>query len=328
MVPQENRNGTLGCRVPADERRLVRRPVGLPGARRARALPGRISAAARRLGGRRRARRVLADEHLLATHFQGWTLHYPSSSIIGRALASGSGWEPNLATALDLVLPRTSGLLIAEIGSNIGASLVQMISTRPNARFVCFEPSERFRNVLVRNISENGWENVTVEESLIGSCGEMVRLFTNTSTASVAKRHYGEHVFLNESRRQVITLSDYFKNADRLDLIKSDTDGFDFDVLLGASDILLRLGPALYFEFAPFLARNVGREGSDILAYLGDFGYHQFLVFAQAGELLQQTSNPAALLALADEHKYVDVLTARRPEHLAAFPKVAAATAP
>jgi FkbM family methyltransferase len=279
------------------------------------------------LGGRWRARRVLAEERLLSTELQGWTFYYPSSSIIGRAVASGSRWEPTLATAVDRVLPRDEPLLIAEVGSNIGASLAQMITVRPEARYVCFEPAERFRSVLVRNVGENHWENVTVEESLVGSRAESVRLFTNTSTASVAKRHYGEHVFLDASMRDVVTLDDYFSDAERLDLIKTDTDGFDFDVLLGALAVLSRFAPVLYFEFAPFLARNVGREGSDILASLGNLGYRRFLVFAQAGDLLLLTDDPADVIELADEHKYVDVLTASRPEHLAAFPEIATATA-
>jgi hypothetical protein len=168
---------------------------------------------------------------------------------------------------------------------------------------------------------------VTVEESLVGSRAESVRLFTNTSTASVAKRHYGEHVFLHASIRDVVTLDDYFSDAERLDLIKTDTDGFDFDVLLGALVVLSRFAPVLYFEFAPFLARNVGREGSDILASLGNLGYRRFLVFAQAGELLLLTDDAADVIELADEHRYVDVLTASRPEHLAAFPEIATATA-
>jgi FkbM family methyltransferase len=263
----------------------------------------------------------------MATNFQGWTLRYPSSSIIGGALARGSGWEPTLPAAIDLVLPRDETLVIAEVGSNIGASLAQMMSVRPDARYVCFEPAERFRVVLLQNIEENRWRNVTVEGSLVGSQSGSVQLFTNTSTASVARRHYGDHVFLGASVQSVVTLNDYFSHAERLDLLKTDTDGFDFDVLLGASAVLARLAPSIYFEFAPFLARNVGRDGGDILEYLGNLGYERFLVFAQAGDFLLLTNDPADVLGLADEQKYVDVLTATQPRHIAAFPEVAAVTA-
>jgi FkbM family methyltransferase len=298
------------------------------GVQTVRALPGRIlSALTRRLGAKRRARHVLAEERVLTTKFERWTLHYPSSSIIGRAIAEGSGWEPTLATAVDLVLPRDEPLLITEVGTNIGASLAQMMSVRPDALYVCFEPADRFRDILLRNIEENGWDNVLVEESLVGSRAESVQLFTNTSTASVAKRHYGDHVFLEASSRRVVTLDDYFDQVEKLDMIKTDTDGFDFDVLLGAKTILGRLGPALYFEFAPFLARNVGRRGGDILEYLNALGYEEFVVFAQTGDLLALTDDPADVISLSDEHNYVDVLTATQPQHVAALPDVATAAA-
>jgi FkbM family methyltransferase len=293
----------------------------------AHALVGAILQGIERLGARRRARRILDAERLLSTRFQGAKLYYPSASIIGSALASGSGWEPTLATAIDLVLPADEPLLVAEVGSNIGASLAQMIAVRPEARYVCFEPADRFRDVLVRNVEENGWENVHVESLLVGSRAEKVQLFTNTSTASVASRHYGEHTFLEASTHPMTTLDAYFRDAERLDLLKSDTDGFDFDVLLGARAVLARLAPTLYFEFAPFLARRVGRDGAEVLAYLRGVGYERFLVFAQSGELLDLTDAAADLLGLADKHRYVDVLTAARLEHLAAFPDIASATA-
>ena len=279
-----------------------------------------------RLGSKRRARQILEDERVLSTDFQGAKLYYPSASIIGSAIASGRGWEPTLATALDLVLPDDEPLLVVEVGSNIGASLAQMIAVRPRARYVCFEPADRFRDVLVLNIEENGWENVQVEGLLVGSRAESVQLFTNTTTASVASRHYGEHVFLEASTHPMTTLDAYFCDAERLDLVKSDTDGFDFDVLLGAPGVLERLAPTLYFEFAPFLARRVDRDGAEVLAYLRDLGYERFLVFAQSGELLTMTDAAADVLGLADEQRYVDVLTAARPQHLAAFPDVVAAT--
>jgi FkbM family methyltransferase len=265
-------------------------------------------------------------ERILVADCGGATLHYHSSSVIGRALARGEGWEPTLAAAVDLILPRGEPLLIADVGSNIGASLAQMIGVRPEARYVCFEPAERFRDLLVRNVRENGWTNVVIEDCLLGAEPGTVSLFANTSTASVATRDYGGHVFLDATQRRVVTLDAYFAYADRLDMIKSDTDGFDADVLLGAREVLRRLAPALYFEFAPFLARRVGRGDRELLDFLGELAYRRFLVFAQAGDLIAHTDDPAKVVDIAHEAQYVDVLTAAQPAHVAAFAAVAVTT--
>jgi FkbM family methyltransferase len=264
---------------------------------------------------------------VLATKLAGWTLYYPSSSEIGQAVAKGEGWEPTLATATDLLLPRDEPLVIADVGSNIGTSVALMLSVRPSARFVCFEPSDRFRAVLNRTIDANGWTNVQVEEFLIGVESGTARLFTNASTASAAQRDYGGHVFLGADTHSIVRLDDYFARAERLDLIKTDTDGFDADVLLGAAAILEGLEPAIYFEFAPFLMQSAGREAGALLEYLGRLGYREFLVMTQNGHSIALTGERSAIIKLADEHKYVDLLTASRPAHVGALSAVAAATA-
>jgi FkbM family methyltransferase len=292
---------------------------------RARRAAGRGLAALRRLVAIPRARWAVRHERLLTAEFVGSTLYYPSESVIGRGVAEGHGWEPTLAIAVDHVLSTDEALLVADVGSNIGTSLAQLIAIRPNASFVCFEPSPRFRAVLNRNISENGWRNVTVEDVLLGSQSGTMRLFTNTSTASVVRRNYGGHFFLGATERKVVRLDDYFADARRLDLIKSDTDGFDIDVLIGAEGLLSKLAPALYFEFAPFLARDAGRDAGGLLDYLARLGYRVFLVFAQAGDLLARTDEPARILELADEHQYVDLFSAARVEQVEVFPKIAAA---
>ena len=302
--------------------------VGGLAARAGRGALARVVALPSRLPWRFRAWQSLRREQVLVTDFGPWTFFYPSSSVIGRSVAEGKGWEPTLGSMLNIMLPADEPLLIADIGSNIGTSLAQMISVRPAARYVCFEPSERFRSVLNRNIAENDWDNVLVEACLVGADSRAVPLYTNTSTASVASRHYGGHVFLHATTSPVVRLDDYFRDAARLDLIKTDTDGFDADVLLGSEAILSRLAPVLYFEFAPFLTRNVGRGPGEPLGYLNRLGYRTFVVFHQAGEQLAITDDTSDVIELAEQHKYVDVLTAARPKHVAALAEVAAATAP
>ena len=177
-------------------------------------------------------------------------VYYPSASSVGQAIAAGRGWEPTLAEAMDTLLPRDERLLIVEVGSNIGAVLAQMISVRPNATYVCFEPAHRFRSLLTRTVRENGWVNVRIEEAFVGSTVGTVNLITNATTTSAAQKDYG-HVVVGVEQPRSIRLDDYFVTARRLDFVKTDTDGFDADVLLGARNLLQRLAPPVYFELAP-----------------------------------------------------------------------------
>jgi FkbM family methyltransferase len=269
-----------------------------------------------------RAGRSVRRERLLCADFAGAQIYYPSTSSIGQAIAAGKGWEPTLAEALDILLPRNQPLLIAEVGSNIGATLAQMISVRPNARYVCFEPARRFRTLLARTVRENGWENVVIEDSCVGSANGAVNLFTSTSTASAVRQEYG-HVFLGVEHPRCIRLDEYFAAAARLDVIKTDTDGFDADVLLGARNVLARLRPAIYFELAPFLLADADRNATDLLEYLVQLGYRHYVLYTQGGELLKLSTDVPEVVELAERHGYVDVLTAAHAEQVSQLPGVA-----
>jgi FkbM family methyltransferase len=181
-----------------------------------------------------------------------------------------------------------------------------MIAVRPHAHYVCFEPSKRFRDVLERNVRENEWQCVVVEDVLVAASVGTVRLYTNTSTASAATRDYGGHAFLGASEVAATTLDNYFEKYERLDFLKSDTDGFDGDVLIGAQSVLGRFAPALYFEFAPFLLRRAGRVPGDVLDLLQSLGYRRFVVFAQDGSFLHFGEDVSEIIRIAEEHGYVD----------------------
>lgn len=262
-----------------------------------------------------RAQWNVRHEHVRCAEFAGARVYYPSASSIGHAIAAGRGWEPTLAEAMEALLPRDEPLMIAEIGSNIGATLAQMISVRPSATYVCFEPAYRFRSLLARTVSENGWGNVRIEDAFVGSNAGAVDLFTNATTASAARRDYG-HVVLGVERPRSIRLDDYFESAVRLDFVKTDTDGFDADVLLGARKLLERLKPAIYFELAPFLLADIHRSPAELLEYLADLEYRDYVLYTQSGEPLKLSHDLGEVARLADEHNYLDVLTAARPEQV------------
>lgn len=222
---------------------------------------------------------------------------------------TAGGWDTALRPILEALVAEDA--VIAEVGSNIGASLLQMKLARPTARFVCFEPSARFLPILRRNIEASGWSDVTVEETVLASAVETRRLFTNASTASVVAADYDGHDFLFSSSFRTTTLDVYFVRAERLDFLKVDTDGFDYDVLLGGRETLGRLRPILYFEFDRKLIARTGRSAESLLLYLTELGYSQFLVLSNDGEALG-VGDTKDVLRFANREFYVDLLALPR----------------
>jgi hypothetical protein len=103
-------------------------------------------------------------------------------------------------------------------------------------------------------------------------------------------------------------LDDLLRERPAPALIKSDTDGFEADVLLGARRILETAAPALYFEFAPFLLTQAGRDHELVPMYLSELGYDAFVLLRSTGQRVAVEREPKRVAAIAAESQYVDVL--------------------
>jgi hypothetical protein len=103
------------------------------------------------------------------------------------------------------------------------------------------------------------------------------------------------------------TLDEVFRERGRLDMLKIDTDGFDFEVLRGGVATLRRDGPVLFFEFDPRLVPEAERE----LEWLQGLGYQTVTCFTPDGDFAGTTDRAAEAVALARTHRYCDVLACR-----------------
>jgi len=263
------------------------------------------------------------EERILTCERDEYVFHYPSKSMVGHYLAIRGGWDTVLGPILRALFPEDD-VLVAEVGSNIGASLLQIKLAKPSAKVVCFEPSERFLPILRKNIAANEWTDVTIAKLLLASAAGERKLFTNATTASVVSAEYDNHDFLYAEEVETSTLDSYFSSSDRLDFLKVDTDGFDYDVLRGGSDVLSRLKPTLYFEFDKQLLERAGRDPAAFLAFLATLGYKDFLALSNYGEALSIASTPKQVMDLTEGTLYLDILGIHcdRPDQSAALPEL------
>ncbi len=125
-----------------------------------------------------------------------------------------------------------------DIGANVGQSAKKIIQYFPNATLYCFEPVEKTYKLLAENM--RGYQNVNTYKLALGNFkGEMeISLRENSEWNSLDKT-------LNEIFKssvaaleiiEVDTVDNFVKdnNISKIDILKSDTEGYEIEVLKGA----------------------------------------------------------------------------------------------
>ena len=238
------------------------------------------------------------------TTYLGHPFVYPSDSLIGAAfIDKGKEWDAVLRTIVPVLLPKEEPA-ICEVGSNIGASLLQILAVKPHARVLACEPSDRFRPFLERNLALAGFDHVEVLPLLLGSKSGSMWLYNNASSASVVSADYDGHEPRGRELIEMTTLDELFRNRDPVHFIKIDTDGFDLEILRGAEDTLRRDKPIVYFELDVDLLSTPDTD----LTWLQALGYQQLVCLEPEGGLIGMTDDPDQAIAWADAREYCDVL--------------------
>jgi FkbM family methyltransferase len=238
--------------------------------------------------------------------YLGHQFAYPADSTIGRHLAKHREWDAILARIVASAFVRND-VFVCEVGSNIGASLLQILRGKPGASVLALEPSDRFRPFLIRNLEAAGVEDrVRVLASFVGESAGSVTLYNNETTASAARPIYSDHNPRGEQEVAVTTLDVLLATEPRLDFLKVDTDGFDFKVLRGAAGVLADQKPLLFFELVPSLMPTALAD----LAWLGSLGYGRLICLSpgQEAEVMGTTREPSEAIHWAARFGYCDVL--------------------
>ena len=151
------------------------------------------------------------------------------------------------------VLAKSNPSLCIDIGANNG-DYSEVLLNKTNAKVIAFEPLPKaFETLSKLNQSfPNRFEAINVG---IGSKEETLDLYYGSEdselasfSAEVKQIDYVSALNTNVMKVPVITLDSYYKkhiegNFDSLDFLKIDTEGFEYEVLVGAKQTISELKP-------------------------------------------------------------------------------------
>src|ERR1700687_2217444 len=211
---------------------------------------------------------------------RGVTYELDLSQGIDFAIYLGGMFERGTAIALAKLTEPSS--LVLDIGANIGAHTLHLASlVGPQGRVMAFEPTDFAFRKLRRNLDLNPSLASRVEAFhcfLTGSDGASVPNAIYSSwplavEAGLHAKHLGREMQTEQAQARSLD-SIISERADRkVQLVKLDVDGFECDVLRGATALLRDVRPIFVMELAPYLLEERGASLDQLLSYFTPNGY-------------------------------------------------------
>ena len=171
--------------------------------------------------------------------------------------------------------------IVIDVGANIGAVALPIVAHVTSGHVYAIEPTKYAFEKLGTNIALNPHlgrrvtpVNVFISDSTKPT-SDLVA-YSSWPVSPGASSHHPIHkgVAMETSCAQ-ITLDDFLAQAKltRVDLIKIDTDGHEFDVLTGAKRCLTELRPVVVFEACEYLMQAPRHTFEDFEELFRDRGY-------------------------------------------------------
>jgi FkbM family methyltransferase len=164
--------------------------------------------------------------------------------------------------------------IVIDIGTNIGIVALNMAKKVGKKGFVLgFEPNKLTYARCMENVQLNAFENIKILNNALGNKSETMFLsepdINNSGRNFLTTNH-------NSNIVNVMTLDEVLQDRlfEKIDFIKIDVEGFEYNVLLGAINSIKRFKPILFIEL---ITSNLERNGSsalEIISLLFDLGYN------------------------------------------------------
>lgn len=187
------------------------------------------------------------------------------------------------------------GSVVVDVGANVGDTLVGMWDQNPNLKFVCIEADIGFYNDLLSNIDRlvraDPQAKIYPVNKFVGSAVSNVSLIGSGGT-----KHAVEGGGIVSESLDTI-LADLNLDS-KVSLLKTDVDGFDYDVINSASKITDN-NIKIYFE-CQYETDTQLNGYKNLLRDLVKIGYTKFAIFDNFGQFIATFGETKEMFELLD----------------------------
>lgn len=214
---------------------------------------------------------------------------------VGQFLIYDGEYEPQTTAVFKAIIK--PGMRVVDVGANNGYfTLLASMLVGNEGKVWAFEPEQRNFSDLIDNVRLNNFTNIVPIKKAIGQNNGEVLLYvsdTGLGECSIFPCHPSNR---NTVVVEIVKLDSIFRQ--KVDIIKSDTEGNELGVLLGAERLLDISGDIkLFLEMFPAGFKVAGYSISDLWKVLQRYGFTYIY-------LLNEKKRQTRLVALDDVIRY------------------------
>jgi FkbM family methyltransferase len=188
--------------------------------------------------------------------------------------AEQQNFDVEIAPYFCMLAPSFKAQIIVDIGAASGLFSLAAAFFFPEASIWAFEPSERQRILLARNLALNGMASrIQIVSFGLWNCEDCLSFRTHGALSSFRKASELPNYLAFMESIQTVSLDVWAKRSKlrRLDLIKMDIEGAEIEALEGAGEVLRKYQPRLLIQ--AYHQRDGVRTFERCARYLTQFGY-------------------------------------------------------
>ena len=266
------------------------------------------------LGSLEFARRGLSaadgDAEIVRTALPGFLIHSArADAAIGRHVRADN-YERDVTGFFRRFL--RPGMAVLDLGANIGYfALLSAAIVGPGGYVLAVEPNPANTRLLEASRRANRFDHLAVCQAAAGPGLGMLALHTDHSNGTTSPMAPDADAVLASTTVGCIPPDLLLPRGRRIDLVKVDVEGAEYNALLGCRAMLARDRPTIVSEFSPTLMPGVsGIEGEAYLRWLLGLGYALSVILEPDGALTERTRDARTVMAIwrARNKDHIDIV--------------------
>jgi len=193
-------------------------------------------------------------------------------------------YDQALGIIAGIVHRKYPDLRAIDIGANVGDTAA-LIRSGARIPVLCVEGDRNLLSILSENVARLG-SDIEIEASFVGPDGQTLDCnFIEDPGRNASIRN----ALTKQGDKRLRSLANILKDRPAFSdakLLKTDTEGFDFDILRQSADYVLSAKPIIFFEYDSSLTPHEPTAGLSTIQYLTRAGYSDFIYFDNFGNYL------------------------------------------